>query len=322
MAGCRRRDGAADARRPRLRPRRRRAAPRGRAADRGADREYAAQSHRHGAAARGAGRHRRGRRRARPAGHHRRGLRTAGVRRPSRTSRWPPFPGWRERTVTISSAAKMFNCTGWKIGWACGPAELIAGVRAAKQYLSYVGGAPFQPAVAQALDTEDAVGGRAAGVVARQARQTQHRADRNRFRRACQFRHLFPVRRPEAAGLRRQHGVLPGPPGTVGVAAIPLSAFCDTKDRTSRSGITWCASHSASATRPSTRPSGGYSRSVRCADMDGYPRDMVGYGPHPAGSAVARGAPRSPCSSCSTTRRARRTACSTATRHRRRSCPR
>lgn len=61
-----------------------------------------------------------------------------------------------ERTITISSAAKMFNVTGWKIGWACGPADLIAGVRAAKQYLSYVGGAPFQPAVALALSTEDA----------------------------------------------------------------------------------------------------------------------------------------------------------------------
>ena len=66
------------------------------------------------------------------------------------------YPGMAERTVTISSAAKMFNCTGWKIGWACGAPELIAGVRAAKQYLSYVGGAPFQPAVAYALNVEDA----------------------------------------------------------------------------------------------------------------------------------------------------------------------
>ena len=41
------------------------------------------------------------------------------------------FPGMAERTVTISSAAKMFNCTGWKIGWACGAPELVAGVRAA-----------------------------------------------------------------------------------------------------------------------------------------------------------------------------------------------
>ncbi len=65
------------------------------------------------------------------------------------------FDGMAERTITISSAAKMFNCTGWKIGWACGPVDLLAGVRAAKQYLSYVGGAPFQPAVALALNTED-----------------------------------------------------------------------------------------------------------------------------------------------------------------------
>ena len=59
-----------------------------------------------------------------------------------------------ERTVTISSAGKTFNTTGWKIGWACGPAPLIAAVRAAKQFLTYVGGAPFQPAVAEALRTE------------------------------------------------------------------------------------------------------------------------------------------------------------------------
>jgi N-succinyldiaminopimelate aminotransferase len=61
-----------------------------------------------------------------------------------------------ERTLTISSAGKTFSVTGWKIGWACGPAPLVAAVRAAKQFLTYVGGAPFQPAVAQALRTESA----------------------------------------------------------------------------------------------------------------------------------------------------------------------
>jgi len=89
--------------------------------------------------------------------------------------------GMAERTITISSAAKMFNCTGWKIGWACGPAELIHGVRAAKQYLSYVGGAPFQPAVADALNTEGRVGGHAAELVAGQARSACARADRDRL---------------------------------------------------------------------------------------------------------------------------------------------
>jgi N-succinyldiaminopimelate aminotransferase len=64
------------------------------------------------------------------------------------------MPGMAERTVTVSSAGKTFNCTGWKIGWACGPAELIAAVRATKQFLTFVGGAPFQPAVAHALRAE------------------------------------------------------------------------------------------------------------------------------------------------------------------------
>jgi N-succinyldiaminopimelate aminotransferase len=64
------------------------------------------------------------------------------------------FDGMADRTVTISSAGKTFSTTGWKIGWACGPAPLIAAVRAAKQFLTYVGGAPFQPAVAYALRHE------------------------------------------------------------------------------------------------------------------------------------------------------------------------
>ncbi|MFZ2178623.1 MAG: pyridoxal phosphate-dependent aminotransferase [Rhodococcus sp. (in: high G+C Gram-positive bacteria)] len=64
------------------------------------------------------------------------------------------LPGMAERTVTVSSAAKAFNVTGWKIGWACAPAELIDAVRTAKQYMSFVGGAPFQPAVAHALTHE------------------------------------------------------------------------------------------------------------------------------------------------------------------------
>jgi len=64
------------------------------------------------------------------------------------------FPGMAERTLSISSAGKSFSVTGWKIGWVCGPAELVAAVRAVKQFLTFVGGAPFQPAVAYALNHE------------------------------------------------------------------------------------------------------------------------------------------------------------------------
>ncbi|HVK22619.1 MAG TPA: pyridoxal phosphate-dependent aminotransferase [Actinokineospora sp.] len=66
------------------------------------------------------------------------------------------LPGMADRTLTISSAGKSFNCTGWKIGWVCGPAQLVAAVRSAKQFLTFVGGAPFQPAIAHALNHEGA----------------------------------------------------------------------------------------------------------------------------------------------------------------------
>ncbi|MGH3937436.1 MAG: pyridoxal phosphate-dependent aminotransferase [Pseudonocardiaceae bacterium] len=64
------------------------------------------------------------------------------------------LPGMAQRTLSISSAGKTFSVTGWKIGWVCGPAQLVAAVRAAKQFLTFVGGAPFQPAVASGLRTE------------------------------------------------------------------------------------------------------------------------------------------------------------------------
>ncbi|RVW06437.1 pyridoxal phosphate-dependent aminotransferase [Rhodococcus spongiicola] len=66
------------------------------------------------------------------------------------------LPGMYERTVTVSSAAKTFSVTGWKTGWACGPGELVDAVRAAKQFMSFVAGGPFQPAVAHALEHEQA----------------------------------------------------------------------------------------------------------------------------------------------------------------------
>ena len=137
------------------------------------------------------------------------------------------YPGMAERTVTISSAAKMFNCTGWKIGWACGPADLIAGVRAAKQYLSYVGGAPFQPAVAYALDNEDAW-------VESLRRSLQAKRDTLAvaltgigFEVHDSAGTFFLCADPRPLGFRDSATFCAELPRRVGVAAIPMSAFCD-----------------------------------------------------------------------------------------------
>jgi N-succinyldiaminopimelate aminotransferase len=66
------------------------------------------------------------------------------------------LPGMRDRTVTISSGGKTFNTTGWKVGWLCAPAPLVTAVNTAKQFLTYVSGGPFQPAIAVGLDLPDA----------------------------------------------------------------------------------------------------------------------------------------------------------------------
>jgi N-succinyldiaminopimelate aminotransferase len=66
------------------------------------------------------------------------------------------LPDAWERTVSISSGGKTFSATGWKIGWATGPAPLIDAVLAVKQFLTYVNGAPFQPAIAAGLRLPDA----------------------------------------------------------------------------------------------------------------------------------------------------------------------
>ena len=65
------------------------------------------------------------------------------------------LPGMAGRTITVSSGGKTFNTTGWKIGWACGPAELISAVRMAKQLFTFAGGSPFQPAIATGLRLPD-----------------------------------------------------------------------------------------------------------------------------------------------------------------------
>jgi N-succinyldiaminopimelate aminotransferase len=66
------------------------------------------------------------------------------------------LPGMRERTVTISSSGKTFSLTGWKVGWVTGTPELVATVRTAKQYLTYVNAGPFQYAIAEGLRLPDA----------------------------------------------------------------------------------------------------------------------------------------------------------------------
>ena len=65
------------------------------------------------------------------------------------------MPGMRDRTVTLNSAAKTFSVTGWKIGYICAPPDLTEAIRRIHQFVNFCSPAPFQEAIAHALDTAE-----------------------------------------------------------------------------------------------------------------------------------------------------------------------
>lgn len=62
------------------------------------------------------------------------------------------FEGMWDRTVTLSSLGKTFSLTGWKLGWAIGPAALSAGLRAAHQFLTFTTPTPVQHGAVAAME--------------------------------------------------------------------------------------------------------------------------------------------------------------------------
>jgi aspartate/methionine/tyrosine aminotransferase len=68
------------------------------------------------------------------------------------------LPGMWERTLTVNSTGKTFSMTGWKIGYAVGPAELNAPLRAVHQFVTFASATPFQEAMAGALEEAGRIG--------------------------------------------------------------------------------------------------------------------------------------------------------------------
>ncbi|KDN16526.1 pyridoxal phosphate-dependent aminotransferase [Amycolatopsis rifamycinica] len=140
------------------------------------------------------------------------------------------LPGMRPRTVSISSAGKTFNCTGWKIGWVCSTPELVAAVKAAKQFITFVSGGPLQPAVAHALDHElPWVDGLRESLQEKRDRLSAGLADAGFAVRPTAGTYFVcvdvrPLGFTDAADLAWEL------PGRVGVAAVPVKVFTDHPD--------------------------------------------------------------------------------------------
>ncbi|MHA6624045.1 pyridoxal phosphate-dependent aminotransferase [Pseudonocardia sichuanensis] len=136
------------------------------------------------------------------------------------------LPGMAERTLTISSVGKTFSVTGWKVGWVHGPGELVAAVRAVKQFLTYVSGAPFQPALAAALGLPDAFYAELAGDLQRKRdllSKGLREAGLQVFDTAGTY---FVVTDVTPLGFTDGAEFCWGLPERAGVAAVPVSVFC------------------------------------------------------------------------------------------------
>lgn len=147
------------------------------------------------------------------------------------------LPGAAERTLTISSAGKTFSATGWKIGWVHGPAELITAVLTVKQYLTYVNGSPFQPAIAVGLRLDDHFFADAASTLAR-----KHEILGAGLRSAGFTVHppqggYFTVADATDLGGADAVAFCRALPERAGVVAIPLAAFVSDERRGDYAGL-------------------------------------------------------------------------------------
>jgi len=141
------------------------------------------------------------------------------------------LPGAWDRTLSISSGGKTFNTTGWKIGWVTGPAPLITAVLAVKQYLTYVNGAPFQPAIAVGLDLPDTVFARAADALRAKRDLLADGLTAAGFEVALPAAGYFIVADAAPLGFADGEELCRRLPELAGVVGVPVSAFVPAEHR-------------------------------------------------------------------------------------------
>ena len=135
------------------------------------------------------------------------------------------MPGMFERTITLLSAAKTFALTGWKVGWATGPAELIDAVRRTKQFLTYTSSGALQHGVAAGLALGDApIAEIRSGLVAQRDLLIEVLTDAG-FEAPVPEAGYFVVADAAWTGATNGLEFCQRLPEAVGVGAIPLSSF-------------------------------------------------------------------------------------------------
>lgn len=135
------------------------------------------------------------------------------------------LPGGFDRTVTISSGGKTFSTTGWKIGWIVAPEPLVQAILAVKQYLTFVNGAPFQPAIALGLGLSDEFFSTAASTLRDKCATLSAGLTSAGFTVSTPQAGYFVIADASPLGVTNAAEFCRALPSLAGVAAVPVSAF-------------------------------------------------------------------------------------------------
>lgn len=135
------------------------------------------------------------------------------------------LPGGFDRTITISSGGKTFSTTGWKIGWIIAPQPILQAILAVKQYLTYVNGAPFQPAIAVGLGLPDEFFSGVASTLKRKSEILSDGLTSAGFTVSTPQAGYFVIADASALGVSDAAEFCRALPSLAGVAAVPVSAF-------------------------------------------------------------------------------------------------
>ncbi len=136
------------------------------------------------------------------------------------------LPGAAARTISISSGGKTFNTTGWKTGWLTGPADLVDRIVAVKQYLTFVNGSVFQPAIAVGLGLPDAYFDGIARTLAHKRDVLSDGLRRAGFAVRASRGSYFVVADAAPLGFDDAAELCRRLPESVGVVGLPISTFC------------------------------------------------------------------------------------------------
>ena len=142
------------------------------------------------------------------------------------------LPGGFDRTITISSGGKTFSTTGWKIGWIVAPAQLIKAIVAVKQFLTYVNGAPFQPAIAVGLGLPDEYFATAAATLAAKRDILSAGLTTAGFRVSRPQAGYFVIADAAPLGVTDAAEFCRALPALAGVVGVPVTAFVHPDRRT------------------------------------------------------------------------------------------